>query len=566
MKKKKILQFAVFMFITFTVSAQKTYFVNINNGNDSNDGLSWDLAFKNLQTALDKAVKNDAVWVAAGIYTPTKKYAEVYKDMTPTTERDKSFIISDSVVVMGGFPANSSNSTGLSSRDWKKNRTVLTGDFQGDDDGYFGNISDNACHVVVLIGASPQLVLDGFFIEGGNSNAPQTAYYKGERKYPIIYGCGGGIYCSSFDKIQSPTLRNLHIHSNFAAYEGGGLYIVSEELEASPVISNVTFMNNKAISNYTNGEGGHGGGLLVEGRQNKANLTNVIIMGNSALSDGDSRGGGAYFRAIEDCTPTLQNTLIAGNISNIGGGAYFNSRTATAQPVLTNATVSANRTEPNKNNDPDIDGGGLMVYAPLGDAYLVIRNTAICDNLGKKTNRNEVFLLSADDKQFDIIYLNSFVKGAALGGTSLPGNTDPMFVLPADANLAPTGNEWFDYLPQLGSPLINRGDNSVVTSSTDLNSNARIYNGTVDIGAYESQGVNPPPSNETIASEGNIWANANTLYVKIENPAILKIHALNGMLIEQATHKQSGIYQYTLPRGIYIVELNNGKKGKIVIN
>jgi hypothetical protein len=170
----------------------------------------------------------------------------------------------------------------------------------------------------VLIGATPELVLDGFIIQGGNSNATQTAYYNGDRKNPIIFGCGGGIYCSSNDKEQSPTLRNLHIHSNYAAYEGGGLYIVSEELEASPEISNVTFMNNKAISYDKDGRGGHGGGLLIEGRHNEARLTNVIIMGNSALSDGSSNGGGAYFRAMEDCKPTLQNTLIAGNTSKGG--------------------------------------------------------------------------------------------------------------------------------------------------------------------------------------------------------------------------------------------------------
>jgi hypothetical protein len=54
------------------------------------------------------------------------------------------------------------------------------------------------------------------------------------------------------------------------------------------------------------------------------------------------------------------------------------------EPVLTNVTVSANRTKPiaEPNSDPAFDGGGLMVSATLGDATPVIRNTAICDNLG----------------------------------------------------------------------------------------------------------------------------------------------------------------------------------------
>jgi hypothetical protein len=140
-----------------------------------------------------------------------------------------------------------------------------------------------------------------------------------------------------------------------------------------------------------------------------------------------------------------------------------------------------------------------------------------------------------------------------------------MFVAPADAQYAPTGNQWFDYIPKLGSPLINKGVNSAVTSSTDLSGNARIYSGTVDIGAYESQGINPPSFNETITSERDIWSNANMLYVRIGNPTTLKIYALNGTLIKDSSYLQSGVYQYALARGVYIVELGNGRRGKIVI-
>jgi len=44
-----------------------------------------------------------------------------------------------------------------------------------------------------------------------------------------------------------------------------------------------------------------------------------------------------------------------------------------------------------------------------------------------------------------------------------------------------------DFHLQSNSPCINSGNNSYVTSNTDLDGNARIVGGTVDIGAYEYQ-------------------------------------------------------------------------------
>ncbi|MCB0053497.1 MAG: cadherin-like beta sandwich domain-containing protein, partial [Caldilinea sp.] len=75
-----------------------------------------------------------------------------------------------------------------------------------------------------------------------------------------------------------------------------------------------------------------------------------------------------------------------------------------------------------------------------------------------------------------------------VGGGSVtfgPGiiTSDPIFVAPIAATDAPTttGN----YRLQAGSPAIDSGDNSAVAVSTDLDGNARIQGGVVDMGAYE---------------------------------------------------------------------------------
>jgi len=94
-----------------------------------------------------------------------------------------------------------------------------------------------------------------------------------------------------------------------------------------------------------------------------------------------------------------------------------------------------------------------------------------------------------------IVYFNTSISQAGTpnysgGGfqyncctTPLPGNgfgnftTDPGLV-----NLA--GG---DFHLQSNSPCINAGNNTYATSATDLDSNARIVAGTVDVGAYEYQ-------------------------------------------------------------------------------
>jgi hypothetical protein len=68
--------------------------------------------------------------------------------------------------------------------------------------------------------------------------------------------------------------------------------------------------------------------------------------------------------------------------------------------------------------------------------------------------------------------------------TPLPTNgvgnisSDPLFADYANGDLR----------LQTNSPCINAGNNDLVTTTTDLDGNARIVSGTVDIGAYEYQG------------------------------------------------------------------------------
>lgn len=84
----------------------------------------------------------------------------------------------------------------------------------------------------------------------------------------------------------------------------------------------------------------------------------------------------------------------------------------------------------------------------------------------------------------------SDLQGGWTGFGSNNINADPLFV-DDDGPDNTVGTDDDDLHLQLGSPCMDTGDNSVVTELTDLDGNPRIFNGIVDMGAYEC--VLPPP-------------------------------------------------------------------------
>ena len=532
---------------TFPVFATR-YHVNILNGDDENDGLLWSTAFKNLQTAIDAAEEGDEIWIAAGVYHPTTKMADVYgslgNESTPTNDRHRSFLIRKNIALYGGFPENPSDATDMGSRNWREHQTVLSGDFNGDDGNNFEHMDENAYHVVVLFDAAPSLVLDGFFITGGNADDINNVYAPNNYYY-VTGSFGGGLYAytPSMVDVASPTLTNISFYGN-CALTAGAMYIHAFQNDAAPKLTNVSIVHNKA-------KNGNAGGLYVEcAGVNHAELVNINVVGNEA----NKYGGGLYFTAIEECSPSIINTVVSGNYSKTSNGGGIMIRTINdggdAKPTIINSTICGNKSFS--------DGGGLVIY-PEGISKANIYNTVVWGNKGN---------------DYDNFYAEgtwgkaNTIKGSFIAGyddadpTNLPGNTDPLFLDPVLADFAPTMDG--DYQLTLGSPLINKGINAYITIPNDLLDNFRIYDGTVDIGAYESQG-HVPKFNETIADEKTVWSNSGYLYVRTNQTTALHVYALDGSLVKHISNLGEGIYEFALPRGFYIVTLSNGITEKIVI-
>ncbi|MDR2921559.1 MAG: T9SS type A sorting domain-containing protein [Tannerella sp.] len=519
--------------------AQNKYYVSATKGDDTNDGTMWSKAFATLQPALEKAVANDEIWIAAGTYYPTKSISEENTDKS----QYNSFVLPKGIKLYGGFPAQADDNTGISQRNWEAYPTILSGDFN-DDDEDFANMDENAYHVLILIEADKQTVVDGFTITGGNAGEVKTINVNGT---PVFNHCGGGVYAAviSGSLETSPTLNNVIIEYNKASYDGGGIYNYAERGEANPIITNATIRNNKAERN--------GGGFYNDAVTGTSPvLTNVIISGNEA----GKTGGGIYCDSEREITaPVLTNVLICGNKANDAGGmvcySYDN-----VTPVLTNVTIVGNYA-----ND---EGGGFACRAEDGRNGISspkIYNSVIWGN--KAADFPNIYNYGYTGSNPKIYYSLIEEEPGDDAAGNLDVNTDPEFISAVSADFAPTsdGNYQLDKF----SPLINSGNNKFVSVDKDLNGKTRIVDGTVDIGAYEyPETGGGPTNNEYISIENNqLWASGGNLYVNIKEPTTIRIYTVDGTLFYQENRSAEGSKVISLPAGIYFVSLNNSTKAKI---
>jgi predicted outer membrane repeat protein len=263
---------------------------------------------------------------------------------------------------------------------------------------------------------------------------------------------------------------------NNSGTSGAGLYTY----ENSPVLTDVTFVNNTAISN---------GGAVYCSRSN-IEMNNVRFIGNTAGS-----GGAVYFHTTIFVTPPwygprMTNVLFDGNHATFRGGAIYS---AAGIPVITNVTLVNN----------SCDGDGAVVYNYSGTG--TFSNSIFWNN-------SEPLFYEQQSSFYTIDH--SLVQGSGgsgVGWDALIGidggnniDSDPYFVdLGGDYRLS----QW--------SPCINKGDNAApLLPPTDIDDNPRIIDGTVDMGVYEFACATGPivyvDADAIGANNGSSWADACT--------------------------------------------------------
>jgi parallel beta-helix repeat protein/predicted outer membrane repeat protein len=343
-----------------------------------------------------------------------------------SSDRGASFTLRSNLWLYGGFAGDE---TRLGQRDPDAHPSILSGDI-----GIAGDPTDNSYHVVMAQGGTGNQVLDGFVVRDGYADGATVDSF------------GGGLYVDQC----SPTIANVNFTQN-VANSGAGMFCYGN---SHPRLTDVTFSQNSA--------GNQGGGLFVSNTSSTEQV-NVIYHGNSAYFYGGGfceRGDGS----------TLTNVLFLENTcSNTGGGMYV---AGSSNTTLINATIWGNT------------GGIAGGIANLSAGVVSIANTIIWGNTGGPWP--EIYNSSGLP-----VISHSLIGGCGgSGGGWVPtfgiddgGNLDedPLLVNPAGGDLHLSSE----------SPVIGMGDDGAIPSGvvSDLDGNPRIVGTSVDMGAFEWDGV-----------------------------------------------------------------------------
>ena len=549
----------------------------------SGDGASWATAFKTLGEALTTAHQCTSaavnIYVAQGTYYPTGSQN--------ATDRNTSFTISrGNIKIYGGY------SSGGAIRAISVYPTILSGDI-----GTLNNHSDNSYHVMVIAGlptAADSVVLDGFTFTRGNADGTSQFVYNGQ----LVGRAGGGaiaLYANA--NANKVSISQCNFLYNNASFGGGALDIRT----AGPAISNCRFENNsaeyggavyhdKATTVFTgcvflNNTAGSSGGALASDYDSQCSLTSCQFEANKAtnyyggslyntnnsnmaiahcqfynsqakqyggaianwqgvmqISDaivsGNSvqqyDGGGIYSTGSLTITTsqvvnntanyggalssraalTATNCLFSGNLAAYGGGIDVSNNGAGV--VVTNCTVAGNRATTQ-----------AAVYCS-GTQPVVVQNSIIYGN------SHGVFYASTAP-----LYAHCLVQGGSGGGAQ---DLNPFFVNPYVPAMAPNGGG--NYRVSNCSPAVNGGNNSLLPAgiTTDLDGNGRIYEGTVDIGAYEFQSAKAPePFIANQPSNTNACVGASAMFtIGVGNSTGLQWQVNTGNGFTNITNATSG--------------------------
>jgi hypothetical protein len=248
-----------------------------------------------------------------------------------------------------------------------------------------------------------------------------------------------------------------------------------------------------------------------------------------------------------------------------------------AKVTAVNCTFSGNYSE-----NPNVKAMGVV-----SDAEMSLYNCILYNN-----PPGSMYMFSYDDDPLDTCKLNvynSLFEGG-LGGISYVGgknivnydasniDTDPMFYGQGD----------FPYSLSSGSPCIDAGTldlpPGVELPETDLAGNPRVYNGYVDMGAYEYGpwvGIQKPEDRSQKSEEKLLHAypnpfrfETNISYINpVKGHTVIRIYDLNGNQIKtlmdgqgqpgSGKMKWKGLddYGYPLQAGTYIIVIIvNGKE------
>jgi hypothetical protein len=304
------------------------------SGDRPADGRRWKSAYDHLSDALRDASRDGAqIWVASGTYTPSQN------------DRSASFVLSPGVRLYGGFVGNE---TSVEQRDFKQNRTILSGEI-----GRSDVPSDNCYHV--LVGANGAVV-DGFIITGGYADGvAYDSHGGGMINYErAVQGPPGGPRTG-----YSPEIRNCLFIENYAK-DGGAVYNYDR---GEPKFINCIFEKNSAD---------YGGAVL-----DRVGVY-AVYQGCTFKNNRSKWGGGALFLDYGSRLKLIDCKFIGNNTTAGHGGAVS---TVSRASQLGNTIVSFEKSIFRENSSKG-DGGAA---AFMDNSIAIFIHCSVYEN---KAGRN----------------------------------------------------------------------------------------------------------------------------------------------------------------------------------
>ncbi|QTE21451.1 T9SS type A sorting domain-containing protein [Polaribacter cellanae] len=482
----------------------------------SNNGTSWQNAFTSLQDALSvvQTFNEKEVWIAKGTYKPD------------ATNRSATFSIGrENVKVYGGFAGTEAQ---VSERIFGTNETILSGDLQNNDvnltdfaSNYANTTrnSDNSYHVFRVFTGGDNLLLDGITFSDAHNNKNTT-----ER--------GGAIVKDK--RVSKLTLKNCIIKNNVSRNDNAGLIAEFELNNTSGTRGGLIIENCKFINNMSRWASGIYS--FVRANSNVDITVANSLFDNNLAADLSSTltgisGSASWFRVVANGSDVklnlVNNTYV--NHKDFGTGQSLNNFTRAVVGIskTTNISSTFNATVSNCifwNNKVSSNGSKSR---SITDLYLSPINSLTVTNSLDELNFN-------DD---------------SISSTSNNISTNPSF----NADYSLKGN----------SPAIDTGDNSKVFGTTDLLGNQRIFNTTVDMGAYEFGSSSPLSVNNFLNDDKiSIYPNPVSSIVNIKINAEVKkaiIYNLQGQKIIESISDKIDISNFA--KGVYMLKVISEKNG-----
>jgi len=345
-------------------------------------------------------------------------------------------------------------------------------------------------------------------------------------------------------------------------------------MEESSIVDGFYIQDNQRAT------GDNGGGVTMKF---KTTLRNCVVRNNSVANA--NVGGGIFVTNTDKdgVLPTIENCLIYNNsAANNGAGIQV---VNDGKLHLINSTIANNKIT--KNAGTTGSGYGCGIGLPP-NARLIAENSIVFNNgkpnsdgtttlmfsLGANHNANNNKISTIRNCAYDaintgngttesVVFTETTNCIADLSASKLPG-----FVSPTDfIGCISTGSAEYnqilnaDYRLTSISICIDGGNNSYATLTKDLAGNARVYNTTIDMGAYEYNTSTPGTGFKNNFSALNLYIVDNLLTItELSIGDDISIYDAFGKTVFSSRTEACTIQMLLPAQGIYIVKLNNQSK------